>query len=255
MKLIAAGCCVAFVLALLSSLGCSQNPPENRTAAHDEDTASQPAPQIALRLPASLEARRVKYEATLSAALGRIQEFARSHNWARHATESFMDSVVIFDAKEDFDRALLHITGSDPETVLPATYCAALENRMLLAVSPELYAQVYPEGIEDDSYEKLLTHEIAHRLHIRILSGDENAMGPVWFFEGFALYAADQLKTPDHELSVDEIWRVVGETERSSYGGYASAFRYFASKAPLQELVKRASDTDFTDWLHGLEGK
>jgi hypothetical protein len=63
-----------------------------------------------------------------------------------------------------------------------------------MAVSPELYAENYPEGIEEDSYEKLLAHKIAHGLHIRILNGDEGRMGPTWFFEGFAIYAVEQFR-------------------------------------------------------------
>ena len=241
-------------LAALYVSGCGQETVEERSAAQ-KDTATYSTAEAALRLPPSLEKRRGEFDETIRAAQRRIREFAEKHTWERHTAESFMDSALLFDVKKDFDRTLLRISGSDTSIVLPETYCAALENRTLMAVSPELYARVYPEGIEDHSYEKLLTHEIAHRLHIRILSGDENAMGPMWFYEGFALYAADQLKNSDHALSTEELWRVVGDSTRGGYAGYAYVFRHFASKAPLQELVNRASDTDFTDWLHGLDIK
>lgn len=229
---------VGVALAALSAPGCN-------------DEAAQ---QVELRLPASLESRRAELEEYVRAAQARIRECASNYDWERHTVESFMDSVMIFDVKGEFDRTLLRITGSDSGIVLPETYCAALEERTLLAVSPELYARVYPEGIEDKSYEKLLAHEIAHRLHVRVLNGDEDAMGPVWFYEGFALYAADQFRTPPRELSTDEVWRVVGETERGSYADYAYVFRYFAGKALLQELVGRASGANFAEWLHSLEG-
>jgi hypothetical protein len=248
------GLSIVVGLAALCVCGCGQETVEEQSAAQ-KDTATYSTAEAALRLPPSLEKRRGEFDETIRAAQSRIREFAEKYEWERHTAERFMDSTVIFDDKADFDRALLHITGSDSELVLPETYCAALENRTLLAVSPELYARVYPEGIEDDSYEKLLTHEIAHRLHIRILSGDENAMGPMWFYEGFALYAADQLKNSDHAPSTEELWRVVGDTERGSYANYAYVFRHFASKAPLESLVEKAGDTDFVQWLRGLEGE
>jgi hypothetical protein len=160
---------------------------------------------------------------------------------------------MIFDTKESFDRTLLTMAGMDPATPLPATYCAALENRVLLAVAPELYARAYPEGVEEASYEKLLAHEIAHRLHVRILDGNEDAMGPIWFYEGFALFAADQLRHSTVNLSADEVWNVVGDPDRGSYARYAFVFRHFATNAALPVLVKKAGEPGFVDWLHTLE--
>jgi hypothetical protein len=167
-----------------------------------------------LELPTSLEPRRQQLAATLAAALERVRSFARSQGWQGLTEESFFDRVRIFDRKPDFDRALLEVAGLDPATPLPATYSAALENRILMAVSPELYAAPYPEGVEEASYEKLLAHEIAHRLHVRILGGDEEAMGPIWFYEGFAIYAADQLRNAGADLPPEELWRIVADSER-----------------------------------------
>jgi len=121
-----------------------------------------------------------------------------------------------------------------------------------MAVSPELYSQIYPEGIEDKSFEKLITHEMAHRLHIRILNGNENAMGPLWFFEGFAIYAAGQFA--NYNLRPAEVWEVVKGTKRRSYQKYGATFRYLLQRAPLQELIERAGRNDFLKWLHQIEG-
>ena len=155
----------------------------------------------------------------------------------------------VFDRKPEFDRALLTLAGMDPATELPATYSAALERRVLVAVAPELYAAAYPEGVEAASYEKLLAHEIAHRLHVRILGGDEQAMGPIWFYEGFAIFAADQLRQVPGELSEEELWRVVGDPERGSYVRYGQVFRRFAARVPLPVLVERAGQPGFEAWL------
>jgi hypothetical protein len=132
---------------------------------------------------------------------------------------------------------------------LPETYCAALEQGILMSVSPELYQRLYPEGDEGQAFEKLLTHEMAHRLHIRILDGNEEAMGPVWFFEGFALYAAAQFEQSLPALSAAGIWEIVGAEERGDYRRYAAVFRSFLGKASLQQLVGMAGKAEFVDWL------
>lgn len=80
-----------------------------------------------------------------------------------------------------------------------------LENRRLMAVAPQMYHDSYPDGREKNAYEKLLAHEIFHRLHVRILNGNEESMGPVWFFEGFAIYAADQFSESHAKMTDSEI--------------------------------------------------
>jgi len=209
------------------------------------------APQVGVPvcLGESLEPARHELEAATASAIDRIATFAARYGWQAATDEPFMDSVMIFDRKTDFDHALLGIAGMDITTELPATYCAALENRILLAVSPELYARNYPQGVEPGSYEKLLAHEIAHRLHERVLNGDEEAMGPIWFFEGFATYAADQFSESGLPHDTAAIWATVASTERGDYRLYAQAFRYFAARIALPELIAHAGQADFPEWL------
>lgn len=204
---------------------------------------------IPLRLEASLEPQRRGLQRTLVAAQRRLREFALKHDWHRQVQEPYAVQAHIFDTKIKFDHVLLEVSGMDTNIELPKTYCAALEKDILVCVSPELYREVYPEGIEDDSFEKLITHELAHRLHIRILRGDEEAMGPVWFYEGFALYAADQFAQTMPVLSEDEIWEVVSTQERGDYRQYATVFHHFLSKASIHQLVENAGRQDFTKWL------
>jgi hypothetical protein len=204
---------------------------------------------ISLLLDGSLEPKRLALQRTLWLAQRRLRDFALQHGWGIHVQEPFAVQAQIFSAKQSFDRALLELCNMDINIELPATYCAALEKNILLCVSPELYQQVYPEGVEEDSFEKLLAHEMAHRLHIRVLGGDEEAMGPVWFYEGFALYAANQFERSLLYLSSDDIWNIVGVKERGNYQQYATVFRYFLSKVSLQQLVEMAGQQDFIDRL------
>jgi hypothetical protein len=208
--------------------------------------------RVPLILSPSLKPRRRQFEQTLLAAQRRIVRFADKHGWKDLTKQSFFDRARIFDANADFDEALAGVAGLPLSTVFPKTYSAALESRVLMAVSPELYAENYPEGVEKDSFEKLLAHEIAHRLHIRILKGNEDAMGPTWFYEGFATYAADQFEELTHDLKTSEIHEVLASEDRGGYRKYASVFRFFAEKAPIKELIEQASQKDFSTRLSSL---
>lgn len=208
---------------------------------------SQPA--IPLILPQSLENQRSTLAAMVDSARANIRAFAKRNRWEDFAEEEFVDTVRIFDEKHLFNKTLLKLAEADTLMELPDTYCAALEKRNLVAMSPEFYAKVYPEGVEEKSYEKLLTHEMAHRLHVRILKGDEEAMGPIWFYEGFALYVADQFSKATDTLTNEEMTRIMRESERGSYAKYNYVFRYFAARIPLSELVAKAKDKDFNEQL------
>jgi len=206
---------------------------------------------VILSLP--LKPRRRQFDQTLLAAQRRIVRFADKHGWRKLTEQSFFDRARIFDTKADFDKALAAAAGLSPSTIFPKTYSAALENRVLMAVSPELYAENYPEGVEENSFEKLLSHEIAHRLHIRVLKGNEDAMGPTWFYEGFATYAADQFK--EYALcppKPDEIREVLTSQDRGSYRKYARVFRFLVERAPIDRLIEKASAKDFSDWLKSI---
>jgi hypothetical protein len=205
--------------------------------------------RVQLILPKSLEHTRSQFEHVLLSAQRRTARFAKKHGWGDLTKESFFDHAEIFDSKEAFDEALAKVSGILTPVQFPKTYSAALENRVLMAVSSKLYDENYAEGIEEDSYEKLMAHEIAHRLHIRILNGNEDAMGPTWFFEGFAIYAADQFKKHSSKLDAAEIKRITESSERQSYRKYGYAFRYFARKATVKELIEHAAKKDFQKWL------
>jgi hypothetical protein len=208
---------------------------------------------IALDIPVSLEPRRAELESAVRAAVARVATFAQAHGWGNLTREPFFDSVRIFDDKAAFDAFLIAATGVDTATKLPAEFCAALESRILTAVSPEMYDAVYPDGREPGSYEKLLAHEIAHRLHIRILHGDEEAMGPVWFYEGFAISAGDQMNDPTYMLSDEDLWRIVDDPKRGSYKKYGAVIRRFLKKTTIEEMVDRAGKDGFAEWLKALE--
>ncbi len=205
--------------------------------------------EIPIQLDKSLEPQRAVLRETLLASQRRLRDFARKHHWDQLTKEPFAKLFRVHSDKASFDRGLLETCGMDTNTKLPSTYCAALEQGILMSVSPELYRSLYPEGDEEKAFEKLLAHEMAHRLHIRILNGGEDAMGAVWFYEGFAIYAASQFEGTAPELSLTEIWEIVNDPERGSYRKYAAVFQYFVGKVPIQQLIDHAGKADFSDWL------
>jgi hypothetical protein len=232
----------------LTLLSCAQEKKNEKESTDQE--AEYPIDFIhQVILPTSLESRRAEFEKYVLGAKERIRLFANTYQWDSLGTESYFDSVMVFDRKEEFDKTLLAVTDSDPTVQLPKTYCAALEKRILIVVSPEIYSNNYPVGIEENSYEKLLTHEIAHRLHIRIVNNKEDLMGPIWFFEGFAIYVADQFANSQTELSDEELWKIIKDTERGSYEKYGYIFRYFTKTIPLESLINKAGENDFDSWL------
>lgn len=201
-----------------------------------------------LQLSPALEPERPALTAALEAAHGRLARFARTHGWEGLIEEPFYDRVEFYDQKPAYDQRLRELTGMQGE--IPPTYVAALEQRVLVAVSPALYRQLVPQGDEPDAFEKLLCHELAHRLHGRILGGDEEAMGPIWFFEGFAVYASDQFA--ETSLSKPELWQVVASQERGSYRSYRAVMNYLVSQTDLPRLVQWARSPGFVDQLRLL---
>lgn len=205
--------------------------------------------EIPIQLTELLEPQRPVLREAIIAAQKRLRDFAQKHHWHNHTRQPFAKLFQVYSDKASFDHDLLSLCGMDINTELPATYCAALEQDILMSVSPDLYCSLYPEGDEENAFEKLLTHEMAHRLHIRILNGDENAMGAVWFYEGFALYAAGQFEKNAPELNMSEIWSIVNDPERGSYKKYAAVFQYFLKKVSIHQLVENAAKDEFVTWL------
>lgn len=98
-----------------------------------------------------------------------------------------------------------------------------------------------------------MAHELAHRLHIRLVDGNEEKMGPIWFWEGFATYAAGQFEEDTVTLTDLEIEAILAEPKRGDYRQYNRVLKHFLGRAPLPELMRRASLPDFAEWLRGLD--
>lgn len=200
---------------------------------------------LPINLPSSLESKRAKFENLFLNAQNRLNTFAAINGWS---TKPFIDRAEIYNSHSEFVKTVAKLLNTEP-SIFPKQFSACLENRVFIAVSPEVYSEIYSEGNEPNSYEKLITHEMAHRLHVTILNGNEEAMGPVWFYEGFAIHAANQFESTKPFLSDNEIWEIIQAANRGSYIKYAPVMDYLLKKVPLDVLVRKASDGDFIEWL------
>ena len=220
--------------------------PEPSTEAPGAPATSALPPAPAGSAPDSLE----RVQAVR--ALGMVRDAATAHGWTEHIDEPFWDRFEVYDTQAQLWDRIIALHGLPPDSPLPTSgLVAGLEKRVLLAVAPEECARLRPGyAAGDQAWTRLLAHESAHRLHVRVLKGDEDAMGPTWFFEGFASVI------PDQELGIDvpitslaealEAARFKGD---GSYARYQAAVAWLSEQIPLAELVAHAGDAEFEAWL------
>jgi len=203
-------------------------------------------------LPTSLENERKTIQQAFLNAESRLMTFADFNGWSSLTQKPFIQEARIFDSKDKFVEFAIEFLECPPETKLPDAFSAALEKDVFFSVSPRIYNEIYPDAREPNAFEKLITHEMAHRLHVRILNGNEEAMGPIWFYEGFSIFASNQFEVSNPELTEKEIWSIVESPDRGSYRKYATVIRFFMKKTSLKEMIAHASNTNFTEWLRSL---
>jgi hypothetical protein len=202
-----------------------------------------------LVLPGGEEPRRRWYAAQVVAAHETVAAFAAEHGWADRV-RPFFERVEVFAEQAALWARLRTVFGLAEDAPLPTPGLAgALERGVLTVVTPESYARVQPRyGAAPGAYARLLAHEMAHRLHIALLDGDEERMGPPWFYEGFAVVAAGDLVGLE-AATADDLWRHVRGEGPGAYAHYAAALRFLVTRVPLPEMVARAADPAFEGWL------
>jgi hypothetical protein len=204
---------------------------------------------VPLILSRSLEPRREEFRQHIITAQKNLRKFAKKHGWERLTDAPLVGQVEIYDTKAGFDQRAISFSPDLQGKPIPKTFSATVEKNILFAVTPEVCDLNFPQGQEPQSYTKLITHELAHRLEVRIVNGNEDKMGPIWFFEGFAIYAADQYVSNMPELTESEIWAIVDSKDRGSYPKYKAVFIHFLKGLTLQDYVKHASEENFSKWL------
>lgn len=218
---------------------------------------------LPFRVSAGLEHRREEFRKAVAAAKRIVDEFAAKNSWEEQARIRTFDAVEIFSTQEGLWERIIALHKLPADTRIPAAgLVAGIESRVLVAVSPEEYSRINPEyAANKDDWTRLLAHEMVHRLHVEALGGDEDAMGPTWFFEGFAMAGAGQknigagirFRSADEALSAISEFSSAKTHAGGSYETYAAAFRFFMERLPLKELVRRAGRQGFEDWLRSSD--
>ncbi len=206
--------------------------------------------QRPLSLPRNLTGAREYFAKAVLEAEDVARAFCKLHWPAVDCNVQHFDAVEVFSSQEALWQRVLQINRVEDAPMPTAGLAAALEGRVLLAVTPDVYREVAPDyaGASEAAWSRLLAHEIVHRLHVQVLKGDEDAMGPQWFYEGFAVLGADQQiiePLPSEELQELLAW----VKAKNAYSRYGALMQRLAAKIPLTELVKNAGGKEFESWL------
>lgn len=214
------------------------------------DNRGNPAQGISIILPEEEKQRYDEYKRAITKACGRIHHFASLYHWEAHTESPLITKWIVYHSKYDFDSQIIERMGIKEMDELPKTFSAVVIDDVLLSVTPEIYEENYPDGREDDAYEKLLTHELAHQLHIRILQREEDKMGPRCFFEGFSILAADQFVNKDVYLTEKDLQEILHTDPSVPYKYYKAIIKRLLEVVTLPEAVKQAGDPEF-NWTMG----
>jgi len=217
--------------------------------------AAETRPAVRLELPRSLESERDSYAREIEAARSRVVAWFVTNRLGIGAHD-IVDSAMVF---ADVPAAKRHLSKhfGIPEEKIPDGFSGTVDGKTLFVVAREAYAKtyarLYPEHPwSSDSYQSLITHELAHRAHAvkaQELFGSEEGMGPRWFFEGLALTCASQFSDrPLPTLSwegMQELMTKDSTQQTMSYPLYGQMFRSIAASFPVAWLVQYAGRADF----------
>lgn len=182
----------------------------------------------------------------INQSIGQLNKIAYKYSFDKFVEVDFLDEVIIYDKQSDFILKIVELYPQYKNQFLPPTISAIIEKRVLYIISKEEYERVYPiEGKTPLGYTRLISHELAHQLHIRLLNDNENDMGPRWFYEGFALHMANQF--PDATIDIKFAIDIIEQNLDVSYINYAAIFRILLQKYSLSELVYGINEKSLID--------
>lgn len=209
-----------------------------------------------LHVSPGMEQRRREFAEAAVRAFAIVTRFASRLGWDHLVDRPLYTRFeVVPDQAELVSRVQQHAGEPEPVPLPTGGLAAALVDGYLIVVTPEEYMRVRPEyASQPDAWARLLAHELIHVLHERAVGSDDEAMGPKWFFEGLAVLGSEQdLGQRPRFSSAAEALATVKDDSRGSYARYENAVGYFAERVPLKELVSRARNGDFEDWLATLD--
>lgn len=200
-------------------------------------------PRWPLDLTVDLNASRGAINASLDTAYERLAKFASANDFTAALQEIKIERVSIFGTKDAYDTTFRRLANLPADREIPKRRIAMFKQGVIYACTEAAARKADPRIRSRNDYVKVLTHEMAHALHVA-LAGEN--LGPLWFREGFACIAADQF-TDALAPAVAVAQGAMSDTA-DDYRLIAATTRILARKHPLRALVARAGQPDFTAW-------
>lgn len=203
--------------------------------------AKSPLPLVAY----ACSGRTEDFRPTLERATERLADFARREALGGLAPARFAERVIVYPSKACFDAMVRSSPGwPSAQRDVPRNFLGVAQQRELHVVAWPVFHEVHPADSLDD-YVKLVAHELTHLLHAA-MAGDEDRMGPIWFYEGLAVAAADQYPGAPVPTG-DALHDVLHSSDRGNYADYGAIVRALSRHRSLGVLVQFAPDPDFDD--------
>jgi hypothetical protein len=210
-------------------------------------------PAVVIRSASLSPDRLPQFNRDVLSALKIVQDFARRYGWQRHLRKPLFESVEIFSSQQELWKRVMQLENLPAGQKMPTRGLAAgVEKNILMTVTTEEYSRIRPEyASRRRAWQRLLAHEMAHVLHERIVHDEPDAMGPRWFFEGFAILAAGQnlCRGLAPIKSFEDAMSNASKEGTGAYICYELALRFFLRRIPLKVMIRKAGSKDFEDWL------
>jgi hypothetical protein len=193
--------------------------------------------------------RRREFAEKIKKADSIVRDFACSHGWDKYIERLLFTSAQIFATQKILWNKTRKVTGSSEKQPPTDGFSAVICDGHLMAVAPEEYERLRPEYASiKDGWTKLLAHEMAHEFHSRLV-GNEDQMGPQWFYEGFAMHVAGQHFDMSAISSLGRALEATHSESRGSYAEYIATFEFFRRRVGLGKMIMQAGRSDFESWL------
>lgn len=206
-----------------------------------------------LKLQAPLEPERAFYAASIQEAVHDVVDNFRRWGFAI-APAALIRQVEVFADLPTARQTIAKSFGAKPEDV-PESFGGLATNDQFFLASPTFFRstwdRLYGAATWDDrSYHRLMLHELTHTAHAQYAAkvlGDEEKMGPSWFFEGFACYAAGQFSGQPLLTRADftRLLADIAAGKKVGYPAFARMVYTLAAKVPVPVLLRHAGDPDF----------
>lgn len=135
--------------------------------------------------------RKKEYLQLIEEATQIVENFANLHDLEVGEIAKLVKKVKIYDEHDRFSYKLAEMFDLSPAEILPS-FVGTIVDKVLYLMVPEYYFNLNPTLNKSTAYQQLIAHEIAHQYHVFLLNENEEKMGPIWFFEGFATTVANQ---------------------------------------------------------------